>query len=221
MTKTNFGPDFFTDVLDDYPAALPCRAEQMIIAKARDQVVVPCRHLEIEQFARLGMCKLQQSDNPRPVFSRRWGGEDCDRLLTSFEQVIWNVEWAGKSLQVAHLQWQTGCGEEQRDWVIAETTEIAEAFILEVERKTHAPGNAILVFSNGRWNRSESLYTATQSASFEDLVLADDLKKTIRDDFRSSWVQKSGIVAWRSHGGVGHCWLALPAMAKRTASELL
>ncbi|MCC6511893.1 MAG: ATP-binding protein, partial [Pirellulaceae bacterium] len=55
--------------------------------------------------------------------------------------------------------------------------------MLEVERKTHAPGNAILIFSSGRWNRSESLFQATQQASFEDLVLADDMKAAIRDDF--------------------------------------
>lgn len=184
MTKTTLGSDFFTQALDDNAAALAVRAEAMIVAQAGDQAVVPCRHLEVEHFARLGMCQLHQSDDPRPVLYRYWGGEDYDQLFTNFEQVVWNVQWGDQTLQVAHLEWETGCGGEQRDWVIAETAEIAESFILDVERKTHAPGNAILVFSNGRWNRSESLYTATQTASFDDLVLADDLKKTIRDDFR-------------------------------------
>ncbi|TWU44467.1 putative ATPase YjoB [Rubripirellula tenax] len=83
------------------------------------------------------------------------------------------------------MEWENSCGGDNRDWVIAESIEIAEEFILDVSRKTHAPGNAILVFSGGRWNRSEALYNATQSASFEDLVLADDLKATIRDDFNA------------------------------------
>ena len=132
---------------------------------------------------------------------RYWGGEDYDQLFTSYDQVIWDVRWQQHSLRVVHLEWESGCGGSSRDWVIAETAEIAESFILDVERKTHAPGNAILVFSNGGWNRSHSLYDATQSASFDDLVLADQMKESIRGDFTQflkseERYQRLGI-AWR------------------------
>ena len=102
---------------------------------------------------------------------------------TTYEQVVWQVDWNEHALQVVHLEWATGCGGESRDWVVADSIDVAESFILDVERKTHAPGNAILVFSNGHWNRSHRLYEATQSASFDDLILANEMKESIRNDF--------------------------------------
>ncbi len=179
MLKSNF----FADALADNSACLAINTEAMIAAEADDKTVIPCQHLDVEQFARLGFCKLELLENPRPGMFRYWGGESHDKLFTSFQQVVWQVNWNASSLQVIHIEWATACGGESRDWVVADSIEIAESFILDVERKTHAPGNAILVFSNGRWNRSQDLYQATQLASFDDLILADDIKESIRSDF--------------------------------------
>lgn len=175
--------NFFVDALADNSASFAVKAETMIVADADGREVIPCRKLDLEEFARLEVCELEPVNDPRPVTYRYWGGEDYDRLYTSYQQVVWKVRWREHSLRVVHLEWETGCGGESRDWIVADSTEIAESFILDVERKTHAPGNAILVFSNGRWNRSHGLYDATQSASFDDLVLADDMKESIRNDF--------------------------------------
>jgi ATP-dependent 26S proteasome regulatory subunit len=99
------------------------------------------------------------------------------------------------------LKWQTDCGRGSRHWVVADSVDVAEAFILDVERKTHPPGHAILVFSGGYWNRSRALYKATQSASFDDLILADNLKETIRKDFaqflKSEEHYRRLGIAWR------------------------
>lgn len=178
-----FPSNFFQEALADNLAAQVVKAEALIVAEAVGRAVIPCRHLEFEEHSRLGHCHLEPVLDPRPGSYRYWGGEDSDQLYTSFQQVIWQVDWQGNSLRVVHLEWETGCGGDSRDWVVAESTEIAESFILDVERKTHAPGDAILVFSNGRWNRSRRLYEATQSASMDDLVLVDEMKDTIRHDF--------------------------------------
>jgi AAA+ superfamily predicted ATPase len=173
----------FIDALADNSAALSLRAEKLILGLAEGKAVITCRDLALEQFARMGLCELKAEVIPRPGSYRYWGGEDADQLYTSFDQVSWSVSWNEHAITVVHLEWQNSCGGDQRDWVIAESVEVAEAFVLDVCRKTHEPGNAILVFSGGRWNRSEALYNATQSASFDNLVLADDLKTTIREDF--------------------------------------
>lgn len=175
--------NFFADALADNTARLAIKAEAMILAEAPDKAVIACRELEVEEFARLQFCELEPCQEPRPEALRYWGGEEHDRLFTRFQQVIWKVYWQDQSLKVVHLAWDTGCGSESRDWVVADSVEVAESFILDVERKTHAPGNAILVFSNGRWNRSPDLYEATQAVSFDDLILANDMKESIRSDF--------------------------------------
>ena len=170
--------DLFIDALGDNPSALSLRAEKLIVSLAAGKAVVPCKNLAVEQFSRMNLCELRPENTPRLGSYRYWGGEEFDQLYTSYDQVTWSVKWNDHRLSIVHLEWETGCGGDNRDWVIAESIEIAEDFVLDVSRKTHAPGNAILVFSGGRWNRSEALYNATQSASFEDLVLADDLKAT-------------------------------------------
>lgn len=177
-------PSFFSKALGENPAALPINAESILLEQVGEKAVIPCGGLELKEYARLGLCELKPLQTPRPALTRSWGGEDYDYLITHYEQVMWHVKWQGKVIHVVRLRWENGCGGDSRDWVVAETEEIADAFILEVERKTHAPGNAILVFSNGRWNRSRSLYRATQAASFDDLILADDMKDAIRSDFR-------------------------------------
>ena len=192
---------FFVDALEDNTASLPVRTEAKIVATFPEKSVVTCRSLDVELFANLSHCKLVASSDPRPGSYLYWGGEDLDRLFTSYSQVVWQVQWNDHSLTVVHMTWDTGCGGDSRDWVIADTTEIAEQFILDLERKTHDPGEAILVFSGGCWNRSESLFHATQKASFEDLILADEMKSIIRDDFSTfleseDRYQRLGI-AWR------------------------
>ena len=194
-------PDFYADVLSDNLAALPIRAEASIIADAEDRAVVPCRGLDVEEYADRGHCELRPADVPRPTALRYWGGEDHDRLYTDYQEVVWEVKWQGRTLHVVHLEWLGGCGQESRDWVVAEEAELADDFILDVERKTHSPDKAILVFSNGGWGRSRSLYRATQSASFDDLILAEDLRATIRGDFQQflkseDRYQRLGM-AWR------------------------
>ena len=175
--------DLLIDALADNPTALSLRAEKLILNIAKGKAVVACRNLAVEQYARMKLCELRAETTPRPGSYRYWGGEDFDQLATLYEQVTWSVRWKDHTLTVIHLKWETGCGGDERDWVVAESMEVAESFVLDVNRKTHAPGNAILVFSGGRWHRSEALYNATQSASFEDLVLSDNLKAIIREDF--------------------------------------
>ena len=175
--------NFISEALGDNGAALPVRAESILLSQIGEKAVVPCQSLEVKEFAQMGHCELEPLRDPRPSVFRYWGGEEYDQLFTSYEQVVWRVVWEGNLIFVASLSWETGCGGDSRNWVVADSADIADAFILDVFRKTHAPGNAILVFANGHWQRSHSLYNATRSASFDDLILADDMKETIRHDF--------------------------------------
>ena len=181
---TKIGPSFFSDALADNPAAIAINAELAIVEMAGDNAVLAAQSLDVERYAELGFCKLAASEVPRPIKFKYWGGEKHDRLFDIFSQVVWAVTWKEHLLQVVQLQWAGGCGVEQRCWIVAESKEIAEEFLLDLERKTHDPGKTILVFSDGRWGRSSALYKAMQAASFGDLVLANQLKEMIRNDFK-------------------------------------
>lgn len=178
-----FKSDLYSSILADNLSALTVRAESVMLAQANGRALVATDSLDLSLFEQRGHCRVYVESEPRPVKTLDWGGEDDDRLNPSFDQVVYRVEWQGNTVHVVHLEWATSCGERSREWVVADTEALAEAFLLDVSRKTHHPGNAILVFAHGYWQRSESLYWATQSASLDDLILADDLKQTIRDDF--------------------------------------
>lgn len=182
-SMANFDAGFFSKVLGDNGAALTLRVERYLRDATPNDALVACSDLDVEQYSSLGHCSLRPTESPPPHFCRYWGGEDHDQLFSSFEQVVWEVDWQDQTLQVVSVQWETSCGSSSRDWIVASSIELAEAFLLDVERKTHAPGEAILVFKNGYWRRSSALFETVQSSSFDDLVLADDLKRVIRQDF--------------------------------------
>lgn len=192
---------FFSEALGENSASIALNIELSLINKFEGKAIIPCRRLDVEEFATMGLCELVPANEPHPALFRYWGGEEYDRLYTSYQQIVWQVTWNGSDLLVVHMEWATGCGEGRRIWVIAESIELAETFILDVERKTHAPSDAILVFANGCWSRSRNFYAATQKASFDDLILADEMKETIRSDFNDFLKSESryqGLgIAWR------------------------
>ncbi len=200
MADIVFDKELVTEGLADNTSALPVRVEQLIVAQAPNKAVVACQNLQIEHYARQELCRLHPAEEARASAYMYWGGEERDRLYTNYEQVVWDVTWNDQSLVVVHFEWENACGGSSRDWVVADSVDVAEALILDVERKTHAPGDAILVFSHGDWQRSYDLYRATQAASFDDLILADAMKDRIRQDFSQF------LEAERRYQSLGIAW---------------
>ena len=176
--------NFYLDVLKDNTAGIPVYAESLIRQHWPDKWVHASNSLDIEEYRRLGYCKLSVASTPRPDSFLYWGGEEFDRLYESYKQATWEVEWNEHQLQVVQLKWESACGRGNRDWVIADTDSVAREFILDVERKTNDPNQSILVFSNGYWARSRSLYATIQKSSFDDLILTGQMKESIRSEFK-------------------------------------
>ena len=176
--------NFFLDLLADNSGLLPVRAESKIVQQWPDKFVLASRGLELTEYQRLGHCKTQALPEPRPLEVVYWGGEVHDQLYPHVEQVIWDVSWESESILVVHLEWNTDCGSSSRDWIVASSQEVAERFVLDIARKTNAPNQSILVFSNGRWSRSRSLFNEIQKSSLDDLVLPGGMKETIGSEFK-------------------------------------
>jgi ATP-dependent 26S proteasome regulatory subunit len=95
------------------------------------------------------------------------------------------VKWQGTALVVARAEWPEGYRRCTRHWVAAETRETAEAFTNEVCAYCNEPRRAVLAFRGGCWRKDHSIWKAIDEASFDDLVLAGDLAREIREDFTS------------------------------------
>lgn len=191
----------FAGPLSPTDSSTVVRMDTQVRLAARGRAVVPTNDLNLEQATELGLCRRETLPDPQPILTLNWGGEDYDYLITSYEKAVFRVFWREHVLHVVQASWETSCGSQTRYWLIAETREVAEAFLLEVARRTNAPGESILVFHDGYWQRSHELYLATQSASFDDLVLAGSLKETLRGDFHQFLSARSRYeslgVPWR------------------------
>ncbi|MFO0906324.1 MAG: ATP-binding protein [Pirellulales bacterium] len=182
-------------------SAIAARLEDRIREAVTPRRLIATNNLELEEYAQLGLCQLKLSDAPPSVAIWEWGGEDHDSLVTHFEQAAWHVRWRDLDLYVVKASWDSNCGGTSRFWIAADELETAESFLLDVKRKTNDPGESILVFHGGYWQRSRELYAATQQASFDDLVLSGTLKDSLRDDFHRFLAARERYeslgVAWR------------------------
>lgn len=175
---------FFRDVFEPRLSEMAVTLEHALITKVGNQVVVSTSELSLFEYEQLGLCAVELQNSPRPILTRYWGGEDKDRLFSNFEQALWQVTWRGNRLAVLMASWNTSCGRNRRYWVISDNSDLANDFILDVARQTNDPGRAILVFRNGYWQRSGDLYENVQQSNFDDLILDESLKQSIRSDFQ-------------------------------------
>ncbi len=108
---TTIKPSFFSDILNDNPAALSVRAELAIVELAEDKAVLTARGMALERYSELGFCELESAEVPRAMKFKYWGGEEFDRLYDSFSQVVWNVTWKEHQFQVFQIEWTSSCGQ--------------------------------------------------------------------------------------------------------------
>jgi len=202
MNATNSYPNnFFRSVLEGNDAALPLRIEEILRTLNPSKALASTDDLDLGDYVLLGHATAEVCESPRPSVSLYWGGLDEDRLFPSYTQVLWRVEWQAQSLQVLQATWQTSCGGQSRYWVIGDSSSDAEEFILDVHRKTNDPGDSILVFKEGGWQRSREMFDLVQSTSMSELVLPTARRKEMIDDFQRFLKSQSHYealgVAWR------------------------
>ncbi len=135
------------------------------------------------EYRESGECEVVQRDGVCSEMESGWNGPSKG-TWTGPRTAFLSVRWKDNSLLVVvarwvEARWQT----ETRRWVVADSMDVARSFFEAVTEWCHAPKREILAFNGGCWNKSKELYDAVQAASFEDLILAGDLKSAIRGDF--------------------------------------
>jgi hypothetical protein len=98
---------------------------------------------------------------------------------------VYDVAWEGQALRVIVASWRVAYHEIACSLVVAKDEATARAFVDEVCAFCNEPRQAILRFTGGCFSHDRELWRAIARSSFEDLVLAGDLKETIIDDFTS------------------------------------
>ncbi len=147
-------------------------------------------------------------------------------LQTSAVNAVYDVAWQGHALHVVVASWRAGYDQQSYSLVVAESEEVARDFADKVCAFCNEPREAVLRFSGGCFTHDHRLYREIARASFDDLVLAGDLKERVIEDFeaflaaRPEYEQygvpyKRGVLLLGPPGnGKTHC---LRALIKRLA----
>jgi ATPase family associated with various cellular activities (AAA) len=152
-------------------------------------------YCDIEKFAEAGLCSLSLKPVVHNQLMSSWDEESGS---SKWARNTWfTIEWNGQALEALILTWTSGFQERRYFWIMADDEATADAFYSEVSAWNAEVRDEVLVFDGGCWSKSDSLFKAIKTATFENLVLAGSLKQEIRDDLAQFFATRE---TYESHG---------------------
>jgi hypothetical protein len=152
-------------------------------------------YCDIEKYAASGQCSLELKPAVHNQLSSHWDEEFG--LWKTARNAWYEVAWKGNALDCLILTWTVGFQEMRHLWVIADDEATARGFYCEVCAWNAEVRDEVLVFDGGCWHKSDSLFRAIKTATFENLVLAGRLKEEIREDLSRFFATKQ---TYEDHG---------------------
>ena len=137
-----------------------------------------------EQFEEDGKCQIETiKPGLLSLIETEWWANK-QNLKHKIKDGWQKVTWEGHTFEMMILSWTQGYSTERNFWIISETSEVAEQFLITVCKWCEETHSEVLVFENGDWYKSDELYTAIKNASFDNLILPHGIKQEIQDDFK-------------------------------------
>ena len=157
-------------------------------------------YFDLEAFVRAEQCSVVHETSVFNHLKTDWDGPGKEPKQSVVNSWL-NVLWRGHLLDVVLVTYTQGCYPSRRHWIVAESRKLAEAFFAEVCTWSAEVRGEVLVFQNGEWARNKELFHAIKSATFDNLILRDQLKDEIQNDFakffRSREVYERYRIPWK------------------------
>jgi ATPase family associated with various cellular activities (AAA) len=157
-------------------------------------------YFDLEAFVRADKCSVVDESSVFNQVRTEWDG--FRKKLTQNTKNSWlNVLWQGQLLDVVLITWSEGCYQSRHHWIVADDLKLAEAFFTAVCEWSSEVHGELLVFQDGGWEKNKELYQAIKTATFDNLILRDELKEEIQNDldqfFRSREVYERYRIPWK------------------------
>jgi len=152
-------------------------------------------YCNVEKYAEAGLCHLEPRGGVHNQLSSAW--DEVTGLWKSARNAWYQVEWREHVLEILILTWNSGFHDQRYIWVIADDEATADAFFSEVCAWNAEIRDEVLVFDGGCWSKSDTLFHAIRTATFANLVLADNLKEEIHEDLSRFFATKE---TYEQHG---------------------
>lgn len=137
---------------------------------------------DLEGFVRSGKCLVVGQKSVFQHETVSWedaGSKPKERIENGWVNVLWN----GELLDVVLITWAETCYRSRHYWIVAGSRKLAEAFLDAVCEWASDVRDEILVYEDGYFDKDKDLFEAIRSATFDNLILPDTLKREIRNDF--------------------------------------
>jgi hypothetical protein len=109
----------------------------------------------------------------------------------------YHVTWQGQRLEVILTTFHDSECRQTHYRILADTQQVAERFFWEVCEWASEVRGEVLVFEEGYWNKSKSLFQAISNSNFDNLILPPRLKREIQDDFAQFFASRA---IYEQHG---------------------
>ena len=139
-------------------------------------------YFDLEEFVRAEKCSIVHETSIFNHIKSDWYGPE-ERLRETIRNSWLNVLWRGQLVDVVLVTFAQNSYPLRHHWIIADDKTVAESFFKEVCDWTSEVRGEVLVFQDGEWSKNKKLFDAIKSATFENLVLVDKLKREIQADF--------------------------------------
>ncbi|MDR3688244.1 MAG: ATP-binding protein [Fimbriimonas sp.] len=144
---------------------------------------------DVEEFSKTGDCSWEPATDPYWDAITYWIKDHG--IYRSLRNGVRLVRWRGQELRLFVLTVKGSYCDEQWAWVVAPSIAACEEFLAVIQEWSHELRSEVLVFDHGDWQKSKSLYSSIKSATFENLILPEDLKHEIRADFTTFFASES------------------------------
>lgn len=183
--------------------------------------IVPQSSCNLITYARAGNGGLASIDNEQdryrwstfvPPDSRLDGDQGALAEQIKFGKFL--LDWQGKEYVVFVAEGRDGGAaypSVTNQYILSPSVEATDRLLLAAGKWTNELHGEVWVFDGGRWQKSSDLWNSVAKASWDDVILDEDMKKAIRDDvdhffdsretydnLKIPW--KRGIIYWGPPG---------------------
>ncbi|CZT15652.1 uncharacterized protein RCC_01489 [Ramularia collo-cygni] len=153
--------------------------------------VSPSRTCNILAYAAAGHAGIAPIDKANERLSWRSYYSPANRLngngtlADSVKLGKYLLDWKNKEFVVYIIEGRDGSmpyGVTSNQYILSSAIEATNTLLLEVGQWSNSLHGEVWVFDGGYWQKSKELYDSAIKSSWEDVILAPDMKKAIRDD---------------------------------------
>jgi len=170
-------------------------------------------YFDLEAFVRAERCSVVHETSLFNHIKTDWVGPGKDPKR-SVENSWLNVLWKGDLLDVVLVTFTQRCYSSRHHWIIANDRKLAEQFFNEVCEWSSQVRCEVLVFRDGEWVKNKELYDAIKSATFDNLILRDGLKREIQTDFAQFFLLREVYERYRISWKRGVLFIGPPGNGK-------